>query len=202
MSATSDKTFVLDPFVMRQFDDKSYAGTHIDFEKAAFEQKINDLYASGVCPLRDGYAPFCKHLFVPNFVGARLNYLEITTDNEGELRSGYETRTEEELPVLLRWFPAASTPSPPVALFLDIILYSREQIRKETAAMGREEDGETAPFGIISVKAQNVDYELPMQPITMMRNALGAEEGGSGVALSRDKYKESVEFWSKHAPIK
>jgi hypothetical protein len=39
------------------------------------------------------------------------------------------------------------------------ILYApREQIRKETAAMGRAEDGETAPWGIISVKSQSVDY--------------------------------------------
>ena len=30
-----------------------------------------------------------------------------------------------------------------------------------------------APWGIISVKGQLCDYELPMQPITVMRNALG-----------------------------
>ena len=41
-----------------------------------------------------------------------------------------------------------------------------------------------------------------MQPITMMRNALGKEEGGSGVGLDRAKYKESVDFWTKHASIK
>ena len=58
------------------------------------------------------------------------------------------------------------------------------------------------PWGIISLKAQSVDYELPMQPITMMRNALGAEEGGSGVGLDRDAYRKSVDFWSKYAPIK
>ena len=57
--------------------------------------------------------------------------------------------------------------------------------------MGRADDGATEPWGIISVKAQSVDYELPMQPITMMRNALGKEEGGSGVGMDRDKYKES-----------
>ena len=49
---------------------------------------------------------------------------------------------------------------------------------------------------------QDVDYELPMQPITMMRNALGAEEGGSGVALSREAYSASVAFWAAHAPLK
>jgi hypothetical protein len=41
-----------------------------------------------------------------------------------------------------------------------------------------------------------------MDPITMMRNSLGAEEGGSGVKLDRDKYMESVEFWSKNALVK
>ena len=29
-----------------------------------------------------------------------------------------------------------------------------------------------APWGIISVKAQNEDFETPMQPITIMRNSL------------------------------
>lgn len=79
---------------------------------------------------------------------------------------------------------------------------SREQIRKETAAMGKEERDTDAPWGIISVKAQDVDHEIPMQPITMMRNALGKEEGGSGVDLDRQKYAESVNFWKDHAPVK
>ena len=132
----------------------------------------------------------------------RSDYLEITEENQSLLRSGYEARTEQELPVLVRWFPKATAPAPTEAAFLDIILYSREQIQKETEAMGREDDGETAPWGIISVKAQSVDYELPMQPITMMRNALGADEGGSGVSMSREAYKESVGFWAKYASIK
>jgi hypothetical protein len=40
-----------------------------------------------------------------------------------------------------------------------------------------------------------------MQPITMMRNALGKEEGGSGVPLEREKYEESTAYWQNHAPI-
>lgn len=55
--------------------------------------------------------------------------------------------------------------------------------------------------GLISLKAQTVDYEIPMNPITMMRNALGKEEGGSGVPIDREKYAQSVEFWSGHAVI-
>ena len=38
-------------------------------------------------------------------------------------------------------------------------------------------------YGIVSVKPQDADYETPMQPITMMRNALGKAEGGSGVPI-------------------
>lgn len=203
MSASKHQ-LVLDPFVFKQFDDTQYAGTKIDWDKSSFESKVNELFESGAHPLQDGYAPFCKHLFVPNFLGdgIKVPYLEITSENESKLRSGYESRREEELAVLTRWFPAETAPEPAVATFLDIILYSRDQIRKEAAAMGREDEPTNAPWGIISVKAQSVDYELPMQPITMMRNALGADEGGSGVGLKRDEYAKSVAFWSKHAPIK
>ena len=150
----------------------------------------------------DGYAPFCKHVFVPNFTPAKVSALAISKENEALLRSAYEARTEQELPVLARWFPKEAVGEPPVAKFLDVILYSREQIRKEATAMGRPEElEEDAPWGIISVKPQDVDYELPMQPITMMRNTM-VEEGGSGVPLEREKYIASVEFWAGHALIK
>jgi Protein of unknown function (DUF3228) len=39
-----------------------------------------------------------------------------------------------------------------------------------------------------------------MQPITMMRNAI-LSEGGSGVAIDRAAYAQSVAYWSEHAPI-
>lgn len=38
-----------------------------------------------------------------------------------------------------------------------------------------------------------------MAPITMLRNALGAEEGGSGVPIDREAYARSVAFWRNHA---
>ena len=103
----------------------------------------------------DGYAPFCKHVFVPNFTPAKVSTLAISKENEALLRSAYEARTEQELPVLVRWFPKEAVGEPPVAKFLDVILYSREQIRKEATAMGRPEElEEDAPWGIISVKPQ------------------------------------------------
>lgn len=42
---------------------------------------------------------------------------------------------------------------------------------------------------------------MPMQPITVMRNSLGKDEGGSGVPLDRRTYEESVAYWQDHAAI-
>lgn len=105
--------------------------------------------------------------------------------------------------LVYRWFPKDKM-TPPIASHLDIILYSREQLVKEYASLEgttSQVDLPDVPWGIISVKAQNEDHETPMQPITMMRNALGIREGGSGVALDCEKYEESVTYWEKHAPI-
>ncbi len=37
---------------------------------------------------------------------------------------------------------------------------------------------------------QNEPFETPMQPITMLRNALGREEGGSGVPIDKEAYNK------------
>lgn len=172
-------------------------------DKADFMARLQAAHAAGSAPLVDGYAPFCKHVFVPNFAGARCGALRITPQNASLLRSGYGARTANELPVLQRWFPEAAVSPVPVARMLDVILYSREQLVKERAATGRADAPPLpdAPWGVISVKAQDEDYELPMQPITAMRNALGREEGGSGVPIDRAAYAKAVAYWQEHAPI-
>ncbi len=58
-----------------------------------------------------------------------------------------------------------------------------------------------APWGIVSIKAQDVDSELPMQPITAMRNALGVEEGGSGIPINREAYMAAYRYWNDHAIV-
>ena len=189
-------TFFLDDFAMRQWDDPNYGGTKIDFDKAAFVARVHDAHKSGEAPLVDGYAPFCKHVFVRNFVpGTKVGAVEITPDNEHLLRSGYSARSDAELPVLTRWFPQEKIDVPD-ATWLDVILYSREQLELERAAVPSKAlpPLPDAPWGIISVKGQTVDYECPMTPITIMRNALGKEEGGSGVPIDRDAYAKSVEY--------
>jgi hypothetical protein len=51
------------------------------------------------------------------------------------------------------------------------------------------------------LQAQDESYETPMQPITMLRNALGREEGGSGVPLNKAEYEKSVAYWETHATL-
>lgn len=106
-----------------------------------------------------------------------------------------------------RWF---ELPLPaPVADYLIVIVYSKEQIDKE----GRENEGEgnnpdekyipfDADWGVVAILGQTHPNEEPMAPITMMRNALGVAEGGSGVPLNREKYIASVEFWKRNAIVK
>lgn len=84
--------------------------------------------------------------------------VEITKENEHLLRTRYEARSAKELPVLMRYFPAASVKGPACTWF-DLILYSREQILKENAATGkRVGELDPAPWRLISIKAQDVPY--------------------------------------------
>jgi hypothetical protein len=184
MAHNARAVFFLDDFAKRQWDDPNYSGTRMSVDQALFMARLEATHASGAAPLVDGYAPFCKHVFMPNFTDATCGALPITEANRHLLRSDYGARSQRELPVLQRWFPAAAVAPLPVAKHLDVILYSREQLVLECQATGR--DGSTlpdAPWGVISVKAQDEPFETPMQPITAMRNALGREEGGSGVPL-------------------
>eukprot|EP00457_Paulinella_chromatophora_P014659 gb/GEZN01015121.1/.p1 GENE.gb/GEZN01015121.1/~~gb/GEZN01015121.1/.p1 ORF type:complete len:252 (+),score=32.36 gb/GEZN01015121.1/:97-756(+) len=208
LDATS--LIALDDFCQKQFSKNAGAShTLIDYDPEAFIQKVNDycdkkIKEDGVSLsdlLVDGYAPFCKHIFMPNFLPKLPPAsVPITPENEPLIRSKYEARTDKELAVLVRYLPRAALETLPQAKFLDLILYSREQIKKENAAMNNISK-DTEPWGLISIKPQMQDHETPMQPITMLRNALGADQGGSGVSLDRDKYKASVDFWSKNISI-
>lgn len=205
IAMSSSKSLVVDPFCFRQFAEneqsQQYLGTVFSLSVSDFEKIVNERYDERL--LLDGYAPFCKHLFVKNdFTDAQVNVLPITPDNEHNLRTEYQARNEKELPVLSRYFPKKLVgDNLPVAKYLDLILYSREQIQKENAAQGSAGTGETAPWGIVSIKAQDVDHELPMTPITAMRNALGKEEGGSGIPINRETYLKAVAYWKDHATV-
>jgi len=170
----------------RLFPREPRRNTIQDISAEAFERYLNEHPPLAVL---EGYAPFCKLHVHRNWTSTRCLAVPITDSNRHLLRSDYDARTKEELPVLVRWFEGIE---PPVAEFLIVILYSREQLAKEGTAI-------TADWGVVGCMYTMEPQETPMAPVTMMRNALGVEEGGSGVALDRAAYQRSVEFWRSHA---
>ncbi|KAH0483106.1 MAG: hypothetical protein KVP17_004799 [Porospora cf. gigantea B] len=192
----------LDSFAFRQFQ-PDYAGSCVEgVSPEEFLEKVNVLAENA--ELVEGYAPFCKHVFIPNFTTAQAGAVLITDELQSKIQSGYEARSETELPVLCRWVSRADVKEAPPAKFLDLILYSREQIAKEKAATKAADSASLLPeanWSIISIKVQNEPFETPMTPITMLRNTL-IEEGGSGTPLDRSKYLKSVEFWMSHVLVR
>ncbi|MBB1471697.1 MULTISPECIES: DUF3228 family protein [unclassified Luteimonas] len=180
-------TIVLTGFARaRLFPREPRGNTIQDCTPEAFERHLN-----AVPPLQvlDGYAPFCKLHVHRNWTSTRCLAVPISDANRHLLRSDYEARTRAELPVLVRWFEGLE---PPVADYLIVILYSRGQLAEEGTVID-------ADWGVVGCMYTAEPVETPMAPITMMRNALGVDEGGSGVAIDREAYRASVEFWRTHA---
>ena len=157
-----------------------------DTSAEGFVARLNAEPPVAVLP---GYAPFCRLHVHRNWTSTRCSVIPITDANRALLRSAYEARTPAELPVLVRWFEDVE---PPVATYLVVILYSREQLAREGTSIDTD-------WGVVGCMYTAEPEETPMAPITMMRNALGVAEGGSGVGIDRDAYARSVAFWERHA---
>ena len=170
----------------RLFPREPRANTIQDCTAEQFERYLNEHPPLKVL---NGYAPFCKLHVHRNWTSTRCLTVPITDDNRHQLRSGDEARSREELPVLVRWFEGVQ---PPVANYLLPILYDRAQLAREGSPID-------ADWGVVGCLYTAEPAELPMAPITLMRNALGVAEGGSGVALDGDAYRRSVAFWEHHA---
>lgn len=120
-----------------------------------------------------------QHLFIPNtfLPDLRTPVVEITKENEHLLRTRYEARSEKELPVLSRYFPADYVKGAECT-WLDLILYSREQIVKENAATGkRVGELDPAPWRLISIKAQDVPFVPLCLPWNMLPSDSPVKEG-------------------------
>jgi len=195
MSASSSLRVGLDAFCFKQFE-ATHIGPRIPLSTSEFLSKINDqLLIEAV--MVDGYAPFCKHVFIPAFFNCPVSAMPISDSLLPLIRSKYvsarlrptalhqcegpdlctsryEARTQHELPVLVRYVPKELLQTAgmqiPDATVLDLILYSREQIAEEYKSMGRQNTESLLPdseWSIISVKPQTESFETPMQPITM-----------------------------------
>ena len=177
----------LTPFARtRLFPRTPRPNTIRDCTPEQFERHLNE---NAPLKVLDGYAPFCKLHVHRNWTSTRCLTVPVSDANRHLLRSAYEARTREELPVLVRWFEGVE---PPVADYLVVILYSREQLAKEGSPI-------EADWGVVGCLYTAQPEEIPMAPITMMRNALGVEEGGSGVQIDREAYQRAVEFWENNA---
>ena len=170
----------------RLFPREPRRNTIQDITALEFERHLNENAPFRVLP---GYAPFCQLHVHRNWTSTRCLTIAITADNRPLLRSAYEARHSSELPVLVRWFEGIEAP---VAEYLVAILYDREQLAKEGAPI-------KARWGIVGCLYTATPEEIPMAPVTMMRNALGVAEGGSGVPLEPVAYRRSVAYWDAHA---
>ena len=179
-------SIVLTEFARSRLFREQRRNTIQDCTPEQFERHLNEVPPLDVL---EGYAPFCKLHVHRNWTSTRCLAAPITEANRHLLRSAYEARSTAELPVLVRWFEGLE---PPVANYLVVILYDRAQLAKEGTVID-------ADFGVVGCMYTAEPVETPMAPITMMRNALGVEEGGSGVPLDREAYARSVAFWDRHA---
>ena len=158
----------------------------------------NQALADGTA-LVPGYAPFCKHLFLPNDTPTLCGFAPVTEGNRHLLRSGYRARRDGERAVLERWFEGIEAPR---AEWLDVILYSHAQLVIEAAEFPEEQAVPDCDWGVVSIIGTLEPHEPPMPPATQIRNALGREEGGSGRPINPDAYDRAVIFWEGHATVR
>jgi len=97
--------------------------------------------------------------------------------------------------VLKRWFPEDKV-QPDVGAFLDIVLYTKEQINADRVKSHKPPFESDATYYIVAIKAQPLPCVLPLQPEQILRNAFMR-----GLAMDRKEYQEAVTFWEKHALV-
>ena len=185
-------------FVKRQYKQNFY-GTCIN---SLIVENLLKLIQEEKYKIFSAYADFCKVLSIknrsisndplfPELLSLTINRKEALMKG-GIIKTSYQARNKKELPVLNEWVEGIC---PIPAEFIHLILYNKEQMEKE---------GESAPYDWFIVSIQTgVNEEIsPMKPITMLRNALGVQYGGSGVEINEKSYLASVKFWSEHINIR
>ena len=206
-------TIKITDFALRHFD-KNFGGTKIlkmdpkDFENSLNEfanlyfdrpdknKDVDDVFID----ILDGYAPFCKLLVTTNMTDAKTGTLPITLENYQYLRSGYSARRKTEFSVLSRWLDLPL--GKPKAKYIISVLYSKEQIDKESIAEYKKKltkdvnikspelfDGD---WGLVAILGQMNQEEEPMKPMTMMRNYMHISMGGSGMKLPNPPLKPNL----------
>lgn len=204
---------LIDDFLTRQFNE-NFSGTKLAIPGNDLQSNINDFndllntsynnIDNVNSILQECTIPemeFCKYLIIKNpYKFINQGTIKITNDIKKYIETDYVARRDNELPVLTRWvnLPKEKIPT---ANYLVCILYTIEQLKKESP-ISNKYDNIDAEYGCICILGTEEPFADPMTPMTMLRNALGIEEGGNGVKLNRDEYLESVNFWKNNIIIK
>ncbi len=200
-------------FVLRQFAEK-FAGTNLSkVDQDKFLEHVN-FHAniagnkSRSTKLIDGKWDFLKYLIFENWdKRIKQQVVPITDQNRNKIKSDYKARTPEELPVLSRYIELKKLP---MANYIVVVLYSREQLLKEFEAnQPKDSLGEVefdldndCDYGIVAILGTEKPQPDPIVPATQLRNALGVEYGGNGEAIDNADYMEGVKFWSENVLVK
>lgn len=112
----------------------------------------------------------------------------VKLDEHTMLGAAFKARREGEEPYVEVYAVGEKMPAKKV----DIVIYS-----KEVLAEGNERSTD-ADFEIVSINASPFeDRQVPMDPVTMMRNFL-ERPGGTKGDFSAQEFAESILFWSQH----
>lgn len=201
-----------DPFVYRHFN-PGFSGTKVPSDiKDTLLLNVNGAYdyfnehgGDKDYLLLDSEWDFCKYLVIPNDFNIKCAVREITLDIYPYIRTDYVQRTPDELAILTRFVQLPPGFRSQEAKYIVFVLYSREQLLKEFKPKEDADEfyfDESVEWGVVSIMGTMLPKPDPLVPITIMRNALGTDEGGNGEKLNKDVYNESVEFWSKYILVK
>lgn len=200
-----------DPFVLRQFS-PSFAGTKVKEEqKEELLEVANGVYnwcleeTDAPGKILDSAWDFCKYFVIPNDFEVKCAVREITLDLYPYIRTDYVSRTPDELPILTRFVQLPPGFPNKEANYIVFVLYSREQLLKEFKPKEEGQEfyfDDSVEWGVVSIMGTMEPKPDPLVPVTIMRNALGIEEGGNGETLDKETYLESVEFWKKYILVK
>lgn len=200
------KKIEYDPFVTRQFS-QNFSGTKVNLEiKDELLEVINDTYTYALSEtMLDSEWSFCKYLVLPNEFGVKCAVRPITLDIYPYIRTDYSQRTPEELAVLTRYVQLPPGFKSADANYIVLVLYSREQLQKEFKPKEEGQEfyfDDNVEWGVVSIMGTMEPKPDPLVPITIMRNALGVEEGGNSMPINIIEYNKSVEFWRNYILVK
>ena len=189
MNSTNKISIAINSFVKRQIKGSGKTYSTLSFEEIknhAEEQLKSNIYKEGY---RDGV------ILIPvdnNLLGHFVSPIVKIDENTIFETIPKRRRDDEDL-----YLSTKALNGVPIEIgVVDLILY-RNDVLKETQEEETDKEWELIAFHAIPKGIK----ELPMGPITMMRNQL-CLRGGTKGHYSSEQWAESVHFWQKYALLK